>query len=155
MHVILIIAASFGTLVHCSGEMHEDTAENRLYSYLFNTGYNKYIRPLEDPTQAINVTVRFELSQIRKIDDKEQILYTSGFFAAKWYDAYLTWDPSNFSNAENFIIDANMVWLPDFALTNSVGDIYDSNYKDDFKVYIHYTGMVLYFEENSFLVLIA
>ena len=95
VHAILILVASFGTLAHGSGDTHEDTAENHLYSYLFNTGYNKYIRPIEDPTQAINVTVRFELNQIRKIDDKEQVLYTSGFFAARWFDSYLTWDPSN------------------------------------------------------------
>ena len=140
MHVILILAACLGTLVKCSEEIHEDTAENHLYTYLFNTGYNKYIRPIEDPTQAINVTVRFELSQIRKIDDKEQVLYTSGFFAAKWFDAYLTWDPANFSNAEHFIIDANTVWLPDFALINSVERIYDSTYKNDFKVHNFHTG---------------
>ncbi len=144
IRVFLIIALSFRTLIVSPEEVHEDTAENHLYTYLFHTGYNKHIRPIEDPNQAMNVTVRFELSQIRKIDDKEQVLYTSGFFAAKWFDAYLTWEPANFSNAEHFIIDANTVWLPDFALINSVEHIYDSTYKNDFKVHIYHTGRALF-----------
>ncbi len=139
-------------LVNCSEYFHEDTAENRLYSYLFNTGYNKHIRPIEDPNQAINVTMRFELSHIQKIDDREEVLYTSGFIAAKWHDSFLTWDPKNFSNAENFIIDAHTVWLPDFAVMNSVGHVYDSSYKHDFKVHIHYTGMVLCFHQTLVMI---
>ena len=54
------------------------------------------------------------------------------YLSAYWFDQRLEWEPSNFNGLNEIFVQANKLWLPDFAVINTAGtnvfiQINDSN----------------------------
>ena len=92
--------------------------------FLFKN-YDPTTRPVINSSKAVMVKAGFNLEILDKLDAKKQVLATKGYISLSWADEYLNWDPKDFGNLESIVIPPRMLWLPDVALYNSDGDIYN------------------------------
>ncbi|XP_069487869.1 neuronal acetylcholine receptor subunit alpha-9 [Ambystoma mexicanum] len=92
-----------------------------LFKDLFET-YSSALRPVEDTDKALNVTLQITLSQIKDMDERNQVLTAYLWIRQSWYDAYLTWDKDEYDGLDSIRIPGNMVWRPDIVLYNKADD---------------------------------
>ncbi|KAM5193846.1 neuronal acetylcholine receptor subunit alpha-9 [Mantella aurantiaca] len=92
-----------------------------LFRDLFEN-YCNALRPVEDTDRALNVTLQITLSQIKDIDERNQILTAYLWIRQGWYDAYLTWNRDDYDGLDSIRIPSNMVWRPDIVLYNKADD---------------------------------
>ncbi|KAM9331207.1 neuronal acetylcholine receptor subunit alpha-9 [Gastrophryne carolinensis] len=92
-----------------------------LFRDLFEN-YSNALRPVEDTDRALNVTLQITLSQIKDVDERNQILTAYLWIRQSWYDAYLTWDKDDYDGLDSIRIPSNMVWRPDIVLYNKADD---------------------------------
>nr|XP_014432239.1 neuronal acetylcholine receptor subunit alpha-9 isoform X2 [Pelodiscus sinensis] len=92
-----------------------------LFSELFG-GYSNALRPVEDTDKALNVTLQITLSQIKDMDEKNQILTVYLWIRQSWYDTYLKWDKNKYDGLDSIRIPSNLVWRPDIVLYNKADD---------------------------------
>ena len=104
------------------------------------TSYDKIIRPSDNVT----VDLRLQLKQIINFNEINQIIATSSYFYARWFDPRLAWDPGAYDSTTFFRIQANLLWLPDLYVLNAadstgfiVSTITNSNY-----AYVDFSGAV-------------
>ncbi|XP_063806807.1 neuronal acetylcholine receptor subunit alpha-9 [Pseudophryne corroboree] len=92
-----------------------------LFRELFED-YSNALRPVEDTDKALNVTLQITLSQIKDVDERNQILTAYLWIRQSWYDAYLMWDKDEYDGLDSIRIPSNMVWRPDIVLYNKADD---------------------------------
>ncbi|KAK3522834.1 hypothetical protein QTP86_004673 [Hemibagrus guttatus] len=80
--------------------------------------YSKALRPVEDTDKALNVTLQITLSQIKDMDERNQVLTTYLWVRQIWHDAYLRWDKDEYDGLEVIRIPSDLVWRPDIVLYN-------------------------------------
>ncbi|KAF4071579.1 hypothetical protein AMELA_G00275020 [Ameiurus melas] len=118
------------------------SAQGRYAQKLLNTlmeNYTKALRPVEDTDKALNVTLQITLSQIKDMDERNQVLTTYLWVRQVWHDAYLRWDKDEYDGLEVIRIPSNLVWRPDIVLYNNA-DEEDSSGPPDTNVVLRYTG---------------
>ncbi|XP_066518296.1 neuronal acetylcholine receptor subunit alpha-9 [Hoplias malabaricus] len=103
--------------------------------------YSKALRPVEDTDKALNVTLQITLSQIKDMDERNQVLTTYLWVRQIWYDAYLSWDKEEYDGLEVIRIPSELVWRPDIVLYNNA-DEEDSSGPPDTNVVLRYTGEI-------------
>ncbi len=59
-----------------------------------------------------------------------------------WRDNYLVWNPEDFHNITHLFLPPSYIWLPDFGLWNSRGDVYNEQHYKFSKVRITSDGVV-------------
>ncbi|XP_061691024.1 neuronal acetylcholine receptor subunit alpha-9-II [Syngnathoides biaculeatus] len=84
--------------------------------------YTSALRPVEDTDRALNVTLQITLSQIKDMDERNQVLIAYLWIRQKWHDAYLTWKKEDYDGLEVIHIPSNLVWRPDLVLYNKADD---------------------------------
>ncbi|XP_054846325.1 neuronal acetylcholine receptor subunit alpha-9 [Eublepharis macularius] len=92
-----------------------------LFSELFED-YSSALRPVEDTETVLNVTLQITLSQIKDMDERNQILTAYLWIRQTWYDAYLKWDKDKYDGLDSIRIPSNLVWRPDIVLYNKADD---------------------------------
>ncbi|KAJ1214809.1 hypothetical protein NDU88_002420 [Pleurodeles waltl] len=92
-----------------------------LFKDLFET-YSNALRPVEDTDKALNVTLQITLSQIKDMDERNQVLTAYLWIRQSWYDVYLTWEKDEYDGLDSIRIPGNMVWRPDIVLYNKADD---------------------------------
>ncbi|KAK1885699.1 Neuronal acetylcholine receptor subunit alpha-9-I [Dissostichus eleginoides] len=85
--------------------------------------YSNALRPVEDTDAALNVSLQITLSQIKDMDEKNQVLTTYLWIRLVWHDAYLKWDKEDYDDLEMINIPSDLVWKPDIVLYNKSVDI--------------------------------
>ncbi|XP_076878461.1 neuronal acetylcholine receptor subunit alpha-9-I [Brachyhypopomus gauderio] len=103
--------------------------------------YSSALRPVEDTDKALNVTLQITLSQIKDMDERNQVLTTYLWVRQVWHDAYLRWDKEEYDGLEVIRIPSNLVWRPDIVLYNNA-DEEDSAGPPDTNVVLRYTGEI-------------
>ncbi|XP_002740880.1 neuronal acetylcholine receptor subunit alpha-3-like [Saccoglossus kowalevskii] len=104
----------------CHGSEHEE----RLFMALMSN-YNSLIRPVKFPNEILNVTFGLSISQLIKVDEKNQIMTASMWVKQKWRDFQLVWDPDQFGGLTVLHVPSNMIWMPDIVLYNNADGPYD------------------------------
>ena len=110
--------------------------EEQLTRELFeNRGYNTKVRPVSFGSDYLRVNFSLALIQITDLNvkDKESVLAVWIYF--RWYDAGLMWNPDDYGGLDVVSIPASELWLPDFYLTNSVAENWDSKFMTMARVY--------------------
>ncbi|KAM7168474.1 neuronal acetylcholine receptor subunit alpha-9 isoform 2-T2 [Macrochelys suwanniensis] len=110
-----------------------------LFSELFGD-YSNALRPVEDTDKALNVTLQITLSQIKDMDERNQILTTYLWIRQSWYDAYLKWDKDEYDGLDSIRIPSNLVWRPDIVLYNKADD--DFSEPVNTNVVLRYDGKI-------------
>uniref|UniRef100_A0A3B4D8N8 Cholinergic receptor nicotinic alpha 9 subunit n=1 Tax=Pygocentrus nattereri TaxID=42514 RepID=A0A3B4D8N8_PYGNA len=119
-------------------------AQGRYAQKLLNDlmeNYSKALRPVEDTDKALNVTLQITLSQIKDMDERNQVLTTYLWVRQIWHDAYLHWDKEEYDGLEVIRIPSDLVWRPDIVLYNNA-DEEDSSGPPDTNVVLRYTGEI-------------
>uniref|UniRef100_A0AC35THI2 Neur_chan_LBD domain-containing protein n=1 Tax=Rhabditophanes sp. KR3021 TaxID=114890 RepID=A0AC35THI2_9BILA len=92
--------------------------ENRLFEDLFGE-YNKLIRPVANASQPIDISFKLKLSQIRDVNEREQIITINGWLYHEWHDYRLEWDPIEYGNVTMIHVPGEIIFLPDIILYNN------------------------------------
>ncbi|TRY95471.1 hypothetical protein DNTS_000442 [Danionella cerebrum] len=99
-------------------------AEHRLFSFVFS-GYNQFIRPVENVSNPVIVHFQVSMSQLVKVDEVNQIMETNLWLRHVWNDYKLRWDPKEFGGVDavgDFQVDdktkallrytGDVTWIP-------------------------------------------
>ncbi|XP_068182567.1 neuronal acetylcholine receptor subunit alpha-9-II [Antennarius striatus] len=102
--------------------------------------YSSALRPVEDTDKALNVTLRITLSQIKDMDERNQVLIAYLWIRQTWNDAYLKWNKEDYDGLEVIHIPSSLVWRPDLVLYNKADD--DFSGPMDTNVRLRYNGEI-------------
>ncbi|KAI6230132.1 Acr-6 [Aphelenchoides fujianensis] len=91
---------------------------NRLFEDLLRD-YDRLLRPVRRPQDAVKIAFKFKLLQILDLHEKGQVLRTSGLLRHVWTDYRLSWDPQQYGNMTRIHIPGERIWLPDIILYNN------------------------------------
>uniref|UniRef100_A0A3B3SSW3 Cholinergic receptor nicotinic alpha 9 subunit n=2 Tax=Paramormyrops kingsleyae TaxID=1676925 RepID=A0A3B3SSW3_9TELE len=119
------------------------TAQGRYAQKLLNDlmeNYSSALRPVEDTDEALNVTLQVTLSQIKDMDERNQVLITYLWIRQTWHDAYLKWNKEDYDGLEVIRIPSSLVWRPDIVLYNKADD--DFSGPLDTNVVLRYNGEI-------------
>ncbi|XP_017340316.3 neuronal acetylcholine receptor subunit alpha-9-II [Ictalurus punctatus] len=128
--VTLSLEAVHAAQGHFAYQLLNDLMEN----------YSNELRPVEDTDKTLNVTLQVTLSQIKDMDERNQVLIAYLWIRQTWYDAYLKWDKDDYDGLEVIRIPSSMVWRPDVVLYNKADD--DLPGPMDTNVVLRYTGEI-------------
>ncbi len=96
-------------------------------------------RPKRDWPQPILVDCMLNLLQILALDGKSQVFTLNANLLLKWTDEYLVWNLTEIP-ADAATLPASLVWTPDIAITNSMGDVVSSQWRYTFPVAVAHNG---------------
>ena len=51
-------------------------------------------------------------------DERSQVLTTTGLVITDWRDERLRWNPEDYHNVTDIVVNPRRVWLPELALMN-------------------------------------
>ena len=141
--ILICLIGNIGQIQTSNLESTSSVEEAKLLRQkLFTTGdYDKNVRPSKNYTEPTFVYVSFFLHSINDLDESAEILTTTGYIYASWYDTELVWNVTDFGNISYMYFPQNDVWKPDIALANTVKQfenlgIETLNVKVDFDGYI-------------------
>ncbi|XP_010296154.2 neuronal acetylcholine receptor subunit alpha-9 [Balearica regulorum gibbericeps] len=120
-----------------------ESAKGKYAHMLFNELFEDYsnaLRPVEDTDNVLNVTLQITLSQIKDMDERNQILSAYLWIRQSWYDAYLKWDKDKYDGLDSIRIPSNLVWRPDIVLYNKADD--DFSEPVNTNVVLRYDGKI-------------
>uniref|UniRef100_A0A6Q2YVS6 Cholinergic receptor, nicotinic, alpha 9 n=2 Tax=Esox lucius TaxID=8010 RepID=A0A6Q2YVS6_ESOLU len=102
--------------------------------------YSSALRPVEDTDKTLNVTLQITLSQIKDMDERNQVLTTYLWIRQTWFDAYLKWDKDEYDGLEVIRIPSNRVWRPDIVLYNKADE--EASGPAETNVVLRYNGEI-------------
>ncbi|XP_067936882.1 neuronal acetylcholine receptor subunit alpha-10-like [Watersipora subatra] len=105
-------------------------------------GYdNRVIARVGD--QPLVVRVGFTLVQLHHLDEKKQMLTSSGWFQVEWVDDRLKWNATKY-NRSSTVVPSKDLWLPDIGFLNSPSIYHTSMIKNEFRCVVSSDGSVLW-----------
>ncbi|KAM6439952.1 neuronal acetylcholine receptor subunit alpha-9 [Liasis olivaceus] len=120
-----------------------DAAQGKYAQMLFNElfeGYSNALRPVEDTDMVLNVTLQITLSQIKDMDERNQILTAYLWIRQTWHDANLKWDKDRYDGLDSIRIPSNLVWRPDIVLYNKADDDFSESVNTN--IVLRYDGKI-------------
>ncbi|XP_064598640.1 acetylcholine receptor subunit alpha-like [Liolophura sinensis] len=94
-------------------------SEARLYHDLF-TSYNKYVRPVVNASDTIQVNVDLSIIDIRDLDFEEGVLDMISWVSLTWTDHLLKWSPGEYEGVNYLNVPSETTWVPDIVISNLV-----------------------------------
>ncbi|XP_067652554.1 acetylcholine receptor subunit beta-type unc-29-like [Haliotis asinina] len=83
-------------------------------------GYDRYIRPVQNHEEAIQMDMMFTLVSIDSLDLKSQKLKWNGWLSFTWHDKLLSWNASQYGDLNFITVPQTKIWLPDVVIDNDV-----------------------------------
>uniref|UniRef100_A0A3B4VKE2 Cholinergic receptor nicotinic alpha 9 subunit n=1 Tax=Seriola dumerili TaxID=41447 RepID=A0A3B4VKE2_SERDU len=111
-HLCFSCCMSHGAQGHYARKLLNDLMED----------YSNALRPVEDTDSALNVSLQITLSQIKDMDERNQVLTTYLWIRQVWHDAYLKWEKEDYDDLEMINIPSDLVWKPDIVLYNKADE---------------------------------
>lgn len=122
----------------------------KLYSKLFDSDYNKYIRPVLNESSTIDIYLGLQLSQLIDVDEKNQYMTTNVWMMYEWMDPTLTWDPEVYDGVRSLYVPAVSIWHPDIILYNTADGTYLAT--NGTNAILRYDGLIKWNPPASFKV---
>ena len=113
--------------------------EHDLRAYLFRN-YSSYIRPVKNPNTAVNVTFNIKLMQVLSVDERDQKVTTQSYYAMRWINEFLSWDPKDWGNISLILVKPEKVWIPDIILKNNADSTAATVQENTDYVWLHPDG---------------
>ncbi|XP_068596864.1 neuronal acetylcholine receptor subunit alpha-9-II [Brachionichthys hirsutus] len=135
----MIITVCLVLLLPAVAQSAEGHYAHKLLSDLMES-YSSALRPVEDTDKALNVTLQITLSQIKDMDERNQMLIAYLWIRQTWNDAYLKWNKEDYDGLEVIHIPSSLVWRPDLVLYNKADD--DFSGPLDTNVRLRYNGEI-------------
>ena len=89
--------------------------------------YNKEIRPLDDQSQQLNVSLSLQLFAMEHVDDVSQQMTVDVQFTFKWKDQRLSWDSSQYGGETVIFPDVQTIWRPRIGVDTEKADLFQSS----------------------------
>ncbi|XP_028938906.1 neuronal acetylcholine receptor subunit alpha-9 isoform X1 [Ornithorhynchus anatinus] len=122
-----------------------EAAEGKFAQMLFTDLFKDYssaLRPVEDTDKVLNVTLQITLSQIKDMDERNQILTAYLWIRQLWHDAYLRWDREQYDGLDSIQIPSSLVWRPDIVLYNKADDDFSEPLSTN--VVLRHDGLIMW-----------
>ncbi|XP_071852317.1 neuronal acetylcholine receptor subunit alpha-9-II-like isoform X2 [Apostichopus japonicus] len=118
-------------------------ARNWLYRNLTDTTeYVKYLRPVKDSYQTVEVGLRFE-PFIHYLDYSSQELQLRGTMVMTWYDFRLSWNPDDYDDLDYIELSLTEIWRPELILYERLSKHSDESFETETDVVkVYNTGKV-------------
>ena len=121
-----------------------------LYDYIFTTqAYNRRIRPIDDQSQPVTITLAYHLKSINGIDEIEETLTTTGMLIIQWHDSGLVWSPTTYKGIYYMYLPQDDIWKPDIVLANGKTKIKELG-GDFYYIVIRNDGLVVWYPYEIF-----
>ncbi|XP_040002548.1 neuronal acetylcholine receptor subunit alpha-9-I [Xiphias gladius] len=130
--ISLLVQVSHGAQGHYARKLLNDLMED----------YSNALRPVEDTDSALNVSLQITLSQIKDMDERNQVLTTYLWIRQVWHDAYLKWEKEDYDDLEMINIPSDLVWKPDIVLYNKADE--ESSGPSSTNVKLRYNGEIIW-----------
>ncbi|XP_029355732.1 neuronal acetylcholine receptor subunit alpha-9-I [Echeneis naucrates] len=130
--ISLLVQVSHGAQGHYARKLLNDLMED----------YSNALRPVEDTDKALNVSLQITLSQIKDMDERNQVLTTYLWIRQVWHDAYLKWEKEDYDDLEMINIPSDLVWKPDIVLYNKADE--ESSGPSSTNVKLRYNGEIIW-----------
>ena len=88
-----------------------------LHADLLN-GYNKFVRPVRNQTETVDVYFYFSLVAIQDFDEVKEHFSVTGVFFLHWIDQNMKWEKEDYGNITSVMMGYKDVWVPEIILTN-------------------------------------
>ncbi|XP_071116515.1 acetylcholine receptor subunit alpha-type acr-16-like [Haliotis cracherodii] len=85
-------------------------------------GYDRYVRPVHNHEEPIQMDMMFSLTSIDSLDLKSQKLIWNGWLGLTWHDMLLTWNASQHGDLDFITVPQTKIWLPDYVIDNDVSE---------------------------------
>ncbi|KAL3314384.1 hypothetical protein Ciccas_006994 [Cichlidogyrus casuarinus] len=120
--------------------IHGAECVNRAAEYLVQkvenkSAYSPLIRPVSNAEEVLTVYMGFRLSEVIKVDDREELVTTRLWLEYEWKDIHLTWDPQEFDNIQFVYLPYDLIWLPDIVLFDDAKGKYNFQTNSNAKVF--------------------
>ena len=117
MNVVSVIL--FLGLFHAIKEIDCSTLNDTktLYDNLM-TGYNKYIRPIQNQSNVIFLNVTLMAIALQEFDEVLERFSIVGIFALSWVDENMVWNTSDYNGVSIINMGYKNVWIPELIMTN-------------------------------------
>ncbi|XP_067660536.1 neuronal acetylcholine receptor subunit beta-3-like [Haliotis asinina] len=115
------------------------TTESRLVAKL-TSNYDPRVRPRVNASEAVDVSLAFYMTRVDVLSMRSEMLSVTGWIVVRWYDDIIRWDPAQHDNITKLLLPTSSVWLPIIALDNSVNNIIEKSFRDNFYVLVSHTG---------------
>ncbi|XP_077868838.1 neuronal acetylcholine receptor subunit alpha-9-II-like [Saccoglossus kowalevskii] len=125
-------------LLSTQEEIESSDAGGNTNAHLINTllsNYSKYTRPVFNATTTTIVSHRIQPIQILDVDEKNQIITLKVWLVLRWYDEFLTWNPSDFGGITVVNIPVDLIWQPDIYLYGSISEDFVRHLDTDVQIY--------------------
>lgn len=109
--------------------------------HTLTTGYNKYLRPQSDYSEAAHLYISMNILNLKEINAVEGTVTISVYFTLQWDDFNLKWTPSSFNNTEYVILPTDQVWKPPLINSNTAKEFSMFGNTNSY-VIIHNSGIV-------------
>ncbi|XP_015769978.1 PREDICTED: acetylcholine receptor subunit alpha-like [Acropora digitifera] len=81
--------------------------------------YNNEVRPVENRSQVLIVTVGVQPYRLLRMDEIEQLIRMSMWYRLSWEDSALSWKPDRYGNITRINLPVDVIWTPPVGLLNS------------------------------------
>ena len=82
------------------------------------SGYNKYLRPVMNQSEAVNVTFILSLIALQELDEVLERFSVVCVLATEWTDENFVWNPANYGGINYVFMGYDEVWVPEIIITN-------------------------------------
>ncbi|XP_067044983.1 neuronal acetylcholine receptor subunit alpha-9-like [Acropora muricata] len=82
--------------------------------------YNNEVRPVENRSQVLIVTVGVQPYRLLRMDEIEQLIRMSMWYRLSWEDSALSWKPDRYGNITRINLPVDVIWTPPVGLLNSL-----------------------------------
>ena len=82
------------------------------------TGYDKFIRPIGNQSNHIDVNIGMTIIALQEFDEVEEKFSFVGIYELSWIDESMQWNASNYSGITQMLMGYNDIWVPEVILTN-------------------------------------
>ena len=114
-------------LLFSLNSVYANIEEKQLREHIYSD-YNKYVRPVMNQTDIVDVYMGIGVQNLESFNQKEEAIDVNLWLRLNWKDEYLKWQ-NTVSNITFLSIDKDYTWVPDIELLNaaSLPEIYTLN----------------------------
>ncbi|XP_052215111.1 acetylcholine receptor subunit beta-like [Dreissena polymorpha] len=116
----------------------------RLRARANSSNYDKWIRPLKNQSNVLEVTLGLTLYSVIDFDQTKQALSTSVQLRVYWQDELLAWEKEDYGGIEGLLFAQDDIWKPDLYLNNSYHSFTGFG-SDDLAVWVTSDGNVSWY----------
>ena len=101
-----------------TGSTTDDSDYHKIETTLKKAIFQSYDKSVK-PSGVVDIWFDASLKQIVSLDEKNQIITTSIYLYAKWYEKRLSWNSSDYNDINSIKVSATELWLPDLFVINT------------------------------------